>query len=112
MVGAVQDVQESAFDEKQGRLMPARIQAQESRIAENFISSDFTTRGQESQDRGHARPQPRESRMNRKVGVVRADRILEHYVEHRLIPEKVRAWRQMRTGHVSQRVFVRDKRPV
>ena len=107
MVGAVQNVKESLFDKAPRRLVPPRIKPDQTGIAMELISTRHTTGWQEPKSGDGAQPQSLKPEMDRKLGAIRAYRVLEQYVEQSLVPIEFRVVRQPRARHVRQRPFVR-----
>ena len=62
MVGSIQDVEEAQLDELAGGLEPARIEVNQSRIAEEFKRADRSARRQKAQSDDYPRGQPVERR--------------------------------------------------
>src|ERR1019366_8721668 len=100
MVGPIQDVKEAQLHELPGGLEPPRVQANEAGIAEELKRADRAARRQETKGDDYARGQPVEAGMNREVGLVGLNGILEEHVQHQLVPENARAVRELRTSDV------------
>ena len=97
VVDAVENVREAERDEPQRRLMPARIEPHQARIADVLERALGAAGGHEAQHRRRAHAEPRERRLDREARRSRRDRILEHDVEHRLLPHELgRRWRAAR----------------
>src|SRR5207237_7885050 len=88
MVGAAQDVIESELHKLQRRLVPARIEANETGVALEFERADRSTRRKKPQYCHRADPEAREPRIDREQRSVGCDRILEQDVKQPLAPEK------------------------
>src|SRR5262249_61595264 len=88
-------------------LVPPRIKPDQSGIAMELISARHTTGWQEPNSGNGAQPQSLEPGVDRKLGAIRAYRVLEQYVEQSLVPIEFRVVRQPRPRHVRQRLFVR-----
>src|SRR5262245_39582121 len=78
MVGAIENVQEAGTNEAQRGLKPARIEANESRVAFELECSNSATRRQKSQHAYDSKSQNAQTWLNRKPGSIRFDLILEH----------------------------------
>ena len=87
MVEPVQDVLEAQADESHRSLVPAWVEADKPRVSEVLERSNRVARQHEPQNRDRASTQTRQPRIDREVGLVRPDRVLEHGVQHRLLPE-------------------------
>ena len=108
VVGAVEDVNEAELDEPQRRLVPARIEPDESRIPRQLERPFDAVRRTEAQRRHHANAQPRQRRFDREVGPIRRDRILEEDVDAGAWFHTIaRVWREWRSGDVGERRVVR-----
>ena len=112
VVDAVQDVLEAEGDEAQDRLMPARVEPDQAGVAGVLEGAHGAVRQDEPQHGDGANAEPPERRIEGELRLVRADRVLEQRVEHRLLPEDLRLGRQRGAGHVRQRFLVAGERPV
>ena len=74
VVGAVEDVQEARLDEAQRRLVPARVEPHQARIAVELEGALGAARRQEAQRRHDLQAQPREPRVDRELAT-RSDAI-------------------------------------
>src|SRR6478752_9891462 len=78
MIGAVEDMEEAELHEAQCRLVPARIELDESWIAGELERALGPTRRDEA-DRGrHPQAEPCELRLDRKMRAVGANGIVKH----------------------------------
>ena len=103
MVHAFEDVFKAHDDEAQRRLVPARVEFNEPRIAE-IVESPLAAIGQdEAQHRGGLVRQRAELRVNREIGIRRLDRIAHQHIEHALAPEQVDFVAERRRVDVLQR---------
>ena len=103
MVGAIEDVEEAQLDEAQSRLVPARIEPHEPRIAVELQRARVAGGRKKLQGREHPQSQPRESRVNRKRRAIRDDLVLEEHVEQLLVPVQVHVVGQARPGDMGER---------
>ncbi len=71
VVDAVEDVMKTQAHERQGRLMPARIEPHESRVADEFKSPLGRAWRLKPEHGDHAQPQPREQRIHGEVRAIR-----------------------------------------
>src|SRR6185369_4297563 len=99
MIGTVENVKKSAANKTQRSLKPARTQANESRVAFKLECSNSATRRQKSKNTDDSQPQPAKTRLNRKAGSIRFDRILKHHIEQALIPVELRFIRELCAGY-------------
>src|SRR5580704_4496107 len=76
MIAAVQNVHETQLYEPQGRLMPARVELNHTRVTSKFEGSNSATRRQESQHGNSSHSQPSQFGVNGKTGPFGLDRII------------------------------------
>ena len=112
MVGPIQDVKEAQFHELPGGLEPARIEVDQSRIAEEFKRADRSARRQKAESDDDARGQPVKAGMNREARLVGLNGVLKEHVQHRLVPENGRAIRELRAGDMRERLVVGRERRI
>ena len=112
VVDPVQDVEEPQLDESQGGLVPSRIEPDQARITGVLEGANNATGRQEPKDGDHSQRQPPEPEVDRKVGLIRLNRVLEQHVEHPLLPIEFRVVWQALAHDVRQGVFVGSKGPV
>ncbi len=106
VVGPLQDVEESRFDEAPGGLVPARVEPDQARIPVQVEGAHAAGCGQEAERNGGSQAEPLEPGPDREVGTIRDDRILEQDVEQSLLPVQVHVTRQRRAGEVCERLLV------
>ena len=82
VIRAAEDVGEPELHESPGRLVPARIEADESRVADPLEGAHGTPGREKPHGRGDAHTEPREGRLDREGGPIRTDVVLEQDVEH------------------------------
>src|SRR5690242_10768270 len=99
MIGTIENVKKAAAHKMKRSLRPARIEANESRVAFKLECSNSAAGRQKSQNSYDSKSQPAKTRLNRKAGSIRFDRILEHYVEQALIPVDLGFIWELRTGY-------------
>ena len=85
----IENVLEPERHEAERRLVPARVQPHEPRIAEVFERALCIVRQDESQDRRGPNAQVRERWPDREPRRGRRDRIFDQHVEHRLLPRQI-----------------------
>src|ERR1700733_2593451 len=86
VVRTVEDVEKSEIDKPQRRLMPSRIEPDESGVGRELEGPDRRIRREKSENGDDMHAQPTERRVDRKSRTVRLNRILEQDVEHGLVP--------------------------
>src|ERR1700677_3313496 len=97
---------ESQFYELQRSLVPARIEADQTRIAGKLESPHGATRRQKTKHRSHAQTQAGQTRMDRKAGLVRVNRVLKPHIQHGLVPNNVGVERQLRSPEMRQLLVI------
>src|SRR5262249_23238050 len=105
MVGPVQDVEEPQLDESPRGLMPAWIERDAPRIAQELIRSHRAAGRQEPQHGDYSRREPLEPRPDRKGGSIRTDRVLEKDIEQDLVPHHVCRVGELRSGDIAARLL-------
>ena len=90
MIGAVENVEEAFAREQVERLVPARIEMDDAGVGVHVEGALGLARLQEAQHDVDLQPEPRQARANREVRLIRRDRVLEHHVEHALVPDRSR----------------------
>ena len=103
---------EPELHEPPGGLVPARIEADEARVADQFEGADGAVGREKPQGRDDAHAEPRDRRVDRERGPVRTDVELQQHVEQRLIPEDPRVGVERRAHDVRERLFVAHERAV
>src|ERR1051326_1196241 len=110
MIGTAKNVPEPQIHKAERRLIPARIETDQTRITVE-LESTYNTCGQhESQDGNPPQAEPFVTRMDRKPRSLGLDGIVEQHVQHRLIPIKVDIVRQPGAVYVFQSLIVGGKR--
>ena len=94
------------------RLVPPRFEADEPRVAQVLERALRPVRRKEAEHRRRPDPQVGERRPDGELRCRRRDLILDHHVEHRLLPRQVRRVREGRTCDAGEGTVVRRKRPV
>ena len=89
VVDALQDVPEPRDAEAPGRLMPARVEPHEARVAVELERPHGAVRRQEAQGRLDPLGEAVDARVDREGGAVRPDRVFEQHVEELLVPVEV-----------------------
>jgi hypothetical protein len=112
VIGAVEDVEEAELDELQRRLVPARIELDQTGVAEELETAHRAAGRQEAQHRQRPDAEARQPRLDREARLVRLNRVLEQHVEQPLAPEELGRLRQAGRRHVRDRLVVGRKRLV
>ena len=112
MIGSVQDVPEPLPDEPKRRLVPARIEANQPGIAGKLERAHRATGWKEAKNGDGSYPQTSKLRLNRELGSIRLNRVLERDVEEPLVPDEIRCVRQPRSRDVRKGLFVRSERRI
>jgi hypothetical protein len=86
-------VDEPQLHKLERSLMPARIEPDQAWIAVVFEGAHRAAGRQEPQHGRDTQPQPLQLRVDRKIGALRADRVLVQDVEQLLVPEEVHVGR-------------------
>ena len=94
VIDSVQDVEEAGLHEAKGRLVPPRIERDESRVTDKLECTHDTARRHEAKHHLDPRRQSLEPGPDRELRVLRLNRILEKHVEHRLLPYQIDVVRQ------------------
>src|SRR5690242_4510051 len=90
MVSAVEDVKKSQIHKAQSRLVPSRIEPDETRVAVQFESADRTTGGKEAKNRDDAQTQARKPRLDGETRAIRLNGSVKQNVQHGLVPSHIR----------------------
>src|SRR4030095_12450448 len=91
MIGPIQNVSETHLHESPRRLVPARIETNDSGIPTFiFKSANLPVRRKKSQNRDHTQPQLFKTRMEGEPRHIRLNRILEQRIEHALRGKQLR----------------------
>ncbi len=112
VIRTAEDVAEPQLHESPGRLVPARIEADESGVADPLEGPDGTAGREEPHGRGDAHAEPRERRIDRERGSIRTDVVLEQDVEQRLIPVDPGVGVERRARDVREGLLVAHERAI
>src|SRR5437870_4558445 len=112
MVSPIQNVQEAEFHKLQGRLMPTRIEPNQSGIAGEFESADWSVRRHEAEHRDRPDSQPGERCLYRKFRMIGLNRTIEKDVELALVPVESRVAGRLRVLQMSQKLLIRSDRSI
>ncbi len=112
VVRPVEDVAEAEFDEPQGRLMPAGIEADQAHVPRILEGAHGAARRQEAHHGQRPLAQTREPRVDRELGPIGLDGVLDQHVDQPLAPEQLRVGREGITRDVGERRVERGERLV
>ena len=112
VVGALQDVPEAVDHEPQRGLVPAGIEADQSRIAVELERARGAVRRQEAQRGRDFEAEPVDARVDGEFRAVRADRVVEQHVEELLVPVELEVVGERRPLDMRARLLVGGERPV
>src|SRR5262249_54508306 len=112
VIDSVENVLEAEHDEAERRLIPVWVEAHEPGIPDLLQRTHRAAGGKKAQQRAGTHAESRERGVDRKARGGRGDRVLEHDVEHRLLPREVDRVGQRWTDDMLERAIVALERAV
>src|SRR5439155_10246170 len=109
VIGSFKNMKETKLHKPKRGLVPAGVKPHQSRVAQKFERANNPRRRHKTQNRNNAQAQALKGRVNRELRTVRLNRIVEQYIQHRLIPVKVDVVGKPRARNVRERLIVRRK---